>query len=46
MGTILKDLYDAPSTTEIGITQESVICASGGTEQFGNGESYGVSDFD
>ena len=46
METKLKEHYEEPSTTAIGIKQEGVICASGGTEQFGSGDSYDDSDFD
>ncbi len=42
----IKQFYEAPSTTVFEVRQEGVLCASGGTESFGNGNSYGDSDFD
>jgi len=41
-----KQFYEAPSTQVFEVKQEGVICASGRTEQFENGSSYGDSDFD
>ena len=35
-----KELYEAPSMMVFEVKQEGVICASGGTEQFGNGNNY------
>lgn len=46
METKLKELYEAPSTKVFEVKQEGVICASGGTEQFGNGNNYDDSFFD
>jgi len=46
METIHKEHYDTPSTRVFEVRQEGVICASGGTEQFGNGNSYDDSFFD
>lgn len=46
METKIKDLYKAPSTMVFEVRQEGVICASGDTEQFGEGESYGDLFFD
>lgn len=40
-----KQIYEAPSVKFFEVAQESVICASGETEQFGNGGSYGDEDF-
>ncbi len=40
-----KQIYEAPLVEFFEVAQESVICASGGTEQFGNGGSYGDDDF-
>ena len=40
------ELYEAPSMTVIEVMQEGVICASGDTEQFINGNSYDDSNFD
>lgn len=41
-----KELYEAPSTMVIEVKHEGVICASGGTEQFLNGNNYDDSFFD
>ena len=41
-----KELYDAPSAMILEVEQEGVICASGDTEQFINGNSYDDSNFD
>lgn len=38
-------LYEAPSTQVFEVKVEGVVCSSGGTEQFCNGENYGDSDF-
>lgn len=46
METKRKDLYETPSTKVFEVKQEGIICASGGTEQFGSGDSYDDSDFD
>ena len=46
METKQKELYEAPSTMVFEVKQEGVICASGGTEQFGNGNNYDDSFFD
>lgn len=46
METKQKVLYEAPSTCVFEVRQEGVICASGGTEQFGSGNSYDDSFFD
>ena len=46
METRFKDLYEAPSMTVIEVMQEGVICASGDTEQFINGNSYDDSNCD
>lgn len=46
METNHKELYEAPSMTVIEVMQEGVICASGDTEQFINGNSYDDSNFD
>ena len=40
METRFKELYDAPSAMILEVEQEGVICASGGTEGFGKGNSY------
>ncbi len=40
-----KQFYEAPVTEVFTVAQERVICASGGTEQFRNGGSYGDEDF-
>ena len=40
-----KELYEAPSMMVFEVKQEGVICASGGTEQFGNGNNYDDSLF-
>ena len=40
-----KCFYEAPVTEVFTVAQEGVICASGETEQFGNGDSYGNDDF-
>ncbi len=42
----VKQFYEAPSTTVFEVRWEGVLCASGGTEQFRGGNSYGDSDFD
>ena len=41
-----KELYDAPSAMILEVEQEGVICASGDTEQFINGNCYDDSNFD
>ena len=41
-----RQFYEAPSTMVFEVKQEGVICASGGTEQFGSGNSYDDSDFE
>ena len=41
-----KELYDAPSAMILEVEQEGVICTSGDTEQFINGNSYDDSNFD
>ena len=46
METRFKELYDAPSAMIFEVEQEGVICASGDTEQFINGNSYDDSNFD
>ena len=46
METTFKDFYKAPSTIVFEVEQEGVICASGDTEQFINGNSYDDSNFD
>ena len=46
METKFKNLYEAPSTIVFKVEQEGVICASGDTEQFINGNSYDDSNFD
>ena len=40
-----KCFYEAPVTEVFTVAQEGVICASGETEQFRNGGSYGNDDF-
>ena len=40
-----KCFYEAPVTKVFTVAQERVICASGETEQFRNGGSYGNDDF-
>ncbi|MBQ3757372.1 MAG: hypothetical protein IJJ72_11530 [Bacteroidales bacterium] len=40
-----KQFYEAPSVEFFEVKQEGVICASGKTEQFRNGDSYDDDDF-
>lgn len=40
MKTIHKEPYETPSILIFEVLQEGVICTSGGTEQFGNGNNY------
>lgn len=46
METKKKERYEAPSAMVFEVRQEGVVCASGGTEQFSNGNSYDDSMFD
>ena len=46
METISKALYEAPLTQVLDLVTEGVVCLSGGTEQFDNGNSYDDSFFD
>lgn len=41
-----KQLYEAPSMMMIEMLQQSMLCASGDTERFTEGESYGNDDFE
>ena len=40
-----KEFYEAPLIHTILVAQEGIICTSGGTEDFGEGGSYGEGDF-
>ena len=40
-----KFFYEAPVTKVFTVELEGVICASGETEQFRNGDSYSNDDF-
>ena len=45
MKATFKELYEAPWTQVLKVANEGVICASGETEEFGEGSSYGDGDF-
>lgn len=45
MKKVEKQLYSAPSATFYKIAQQGVLCQSGNTEGYSDGNSYGDDDF-
>ena len=45
MKKIRKQHYEAPSTKVYGVAQQGVLCQSGNTEGFHDGEEYDDDDF-